>query len=52
MKNLPDDPAELHRHTIKAFCNDLIDIQAGKATRCDRTNALRHIIQTRKEQRK
>jgi hypothetical protein len=49
MKPLPSDPLAFQARVMSAFCDDLLDMAAGRSSRCERTNALRQVsISTRK----
>lgn len=43
MKPIPSEPLAKQRRVIGAFCDDLIDIAAGKMECPERTNAIREI---------
>lgn len=48
MKPLPSDPLAFQARVMSAFCDDLLDMAAGRSSRCERTNALRQVsISTR-----
>ena len=43
MKPLPNDPWAFQARTLKALCDDLFDLGAGKSRKFERLDALHHI---------
>lgn len=43
MNPIPRDPFAFKARVMSAFCDDLFDMAAGKATRCERTDVLREL---------